>query len=572
MNSRGNAFISAKGDRLPFIWMASIGLSLTGLVYFASATFFSDSEIWPLSLSTHIWTEILRSSVHLKFTTHFLLWISSLPATSDLEVYFWARMLFALNGVAICGLAFQITDLVFSRRAAWCSTLLLALSPTFTNQIFRIRADCISVTFFLLVIFISVKAHLRAQPRFPRLAYGAALTMVLATPKSVYFLLALLPVWRLFPKRARLRARAWGFSLGIVGLLLATVYHEAINHFLAHFRETVAIPKYFSLFSFVYFFRVIQVDALIALGLVIYFLWPQQQTPLQKSLRLVMLITLTTVILHNEKLPFFLGSRIPIFAMGAGVAVDRLLTLLKPTLRFWAQIALPVLLFSYFCKFHAASDLTNSNKEQQVAILNLGELMGKQYPNTRYWDAIGILPLQQPLFHFLGPGRLESNRSSLAYAQREAPEFVFLTNKFEFVLPETLAWLATDYVALGQGIYGKSVKAWDAKTDHQNLVLDASEIFAKLKSLDPEAKSGLLTLQSEPSKLVLVIVTFRDGHQEFHHNGEHRIVVDSSLSSIRVHGRVTDARLTPYYLRMPSQWYTAERSMSDLFRFDPHAL
>lgn len=490
-----------------YIFLAIVVISL----FFTLATrcFFSDSEIWLLTLSQNVFQVNELTSIYYKWLFHFFTYIFSHFAPDEFAVYVWARYGWAsisiISAFIICltmAKAFQIKKFIFP------TLIIIVTSSLFYNQGFRIRADMLTLFFHSITIYYLTINRPKVIGRIDVILLSfLTICLLSTTPKAIYFwacqlalglslnfikeqkynptYLKLLFISHLFPIVAGAFIIILNAILPFFELNLAYIIATAINFFLKTYDTKLANPDYFSLTSFYYVINFVWQNILHAL--IIYFfllittisvltkprLFFREFTTI-KAFQLYSIALLLSALLHNHKLPFFLAVCLtPILAYSFFFLYHYLQ-------KFPAYIhgTIPLICCLYAVQIsssHMSLNLRgNNNFEQKTAIHRLGEFV-EDSPQVRIYDVIGILPRKTEIFAFTGPSEVSRKFSTMEKIIAQKPNMIIMTHKTNFLRPQIQNYAKANMIQIEPDV-------WTVGEEHTPL--NKPKSFSELKEIE----------------------------------------------------------------------------------------
>lgn len=170
------------------------------------------------------------------------------------------------------------------------------------------------------------------------------------------------------------------------------------------------------------------------------------------------------IFLYNQKLPFFLGPFLtPV------IAHQFCVFWLKVQRYRWHSLGVGLLLLSCsaLClRQYSLNRKHNSNTAQRTVIAELEDFKHKN-PQTSLYDVIGLLPLNNSYFYFIGPGEVSRREPILSALKKTPPDIYLYTLKNIFFEPELKGFLEAQYWQAQSGVWLKA----------QNFHLDKTKFF-----------------------------------------------------------------------------------------------
>lgn len=382
-----------------------------------------------------------------------------------------ARVLFALIGLGIATLTFQIAKLIFKdSMKAWVALLLLVANTFFLGQGFRVRSDLLAALFQLLTLYTYLSWY-RSQPQKMDLKTGArlglfSLLMVLCTPKAVYpLILNSIFMFLSWPLQINKKRFLLTVSIIVIPLLVfAGLFflkpqqlHSALQYYLNSFMEYPGHPAFFSQEGFFYLFRLLKENPIFIL-LFFCSLWFLRKVndALIKALYITSLLSLFIIFAHNDRLPFFILSLLPLPIILASHSMECLY-------KKWSHENIFSILAFYLLVnavyFYVPMKETNNNHEQKYSIRFLEKYLA-QYPKARYFDGIGALPRLTQSFAYVAPDT-PGNKEYIMNVIRNQ-DLIFLSSRMFFYFQDIFEFFDdNNYVHIGGGVYAKAERPQD---------------------------------------------------------------------------------------------------------------
>lgn len=607
----------------PTRWVLGLFLlvSLVLIVAASQVSFFADSELWSIALSRFFISDFSRASNLVKIPFQFILWCVAsaveIAGFDDVVLDRACRLLMVVNAVTVLIFVYRFAKrLLGSSEAALFACVSTAASVSFFSQICRVRADALATSFALWALLALIGRRYIS-------AYVAILMSLLTTPKSVYFLIAFAaahicvansevsaPRFQSIRTRVLVRMRtslalqsAFAATFILLAILLSqhhqavlSAYETAFEFFSSLFHEQVGVPAYLSKQSFIYLNQSLVREPwlYVAPGLLMALEWAKVKRGVGDrrvlSVAAFALTTLVTMVLHNDKLPFFIASRMPFLSLCFAILVCRYalpffvqLSFTKTMIqsRFGALVMVTVACGAMVClpSFRlAAIAQANDNREQLKVIHSLSAYVRAQAKATRqsvaYFDGMAALPLEVACasdLHFIGPGQTEANKAVMSAVEAQKPQLIFYSAKLGLVREPIAAILDSDYLHLQKGIFAQAEKAnVDLKIDQQvrrGFMITHDEWLKQWRKLnlnfEPKTVEVRLVNPNDSKRMNLAIVS-RDGIYEKRQVERATLSLEDDWQKIWVNVRDVEWRVSRY--SMP-ELHTSQ-SFTELFRFD----
>lgn len=449
--------------------------------HLASVCYFADSEIWLLTLSQQTFGGTELTSILYKWTFHAITYLFSHFAPTEVDVYIWARTGWTLVAL-MTQLILAYTFSLFARNKNSFLPIFIAIMTfsAFFNQGFRIRGDILSLfahSLILLLLFKRMTSHIQRTDYFILLLLNT--TLVLSTPKSLYFFVAqfafaltlcknslspisffkLIWITHLFPVVAILGLALLTHSMSLpIDLILPL--HEATDYYLKSFDPSLFNPEFFSIVDFGHVIKAFAKSPIHAIiffsGMVIYLFKSYYQTKnsFSSALNIYFGLLLLFIIFHNQKFPFFLGTfGAPLIAYSTALTLNFINDLLKkfariPLMLQWGCMTL-------LCLHQYGHNLFfNNNLEQLAAIRTLDNYLTR-HPKLRHYDIIGLLPRNTKYFLFIGPGEITRKKLIIQELKKQDPDIIIFTYKFVYLEPEIQDYLTKNRISIEHNVWVK---------------------------------------------------------------------------------------------------------------------
>lgn len=441
---------------------------------------FEDSEIWGITSSRRIIDHpLIGSSAHYKPLFSLLFGTIAAVAKSDwsaLVASRWLAISFAAGGL----FSLYSVGLTFLRaeRNRWLTVLTFAIvstMPLLFLHFTKARSDTVSASLILIGAFLLCLSENRSTA-FRGVIYvvtsGCALLM---TPKSVDLALALAVVFWVTdfshaqttilipstPRSGTSTRLAWLFGPLVSVLLIALlISREFLVKSFTYWLDSYSGVQLFSPQIWISFRQSVTSApipaALLGIGMLAGLAGFTRLSMREKALVCVGWIVALFIAVHSQKYFFFLASRVPFLALGSLPGLHLLYDYFSQKSHARMQVLGAGLAAA--CLFSLALDLrrvsyfpTFRMAEQKAVYLALEQFLD-QTKVTRYWDAIGLFPTRNQIFHYPSPGDRE-NEEMLNYVDGSRPTMILRTSKMELLEPNFMIWLQSRYVPINSQIY-----------------------------------------------------------------------------------------------------------------------
>jgi hypothetical protein len=464
-----------------------LALCLSALfVLFSVQCYYADSEIWLLTLSQKLFHVDGLITIYYKWTFHAFIYLFSHFAPTELDVYSWARIGCAMVGLGAAALTASVYTRVFENKKLFFPLFIFLLSSyLYFNQAFRIRADIFSYFLHILIIWFLLRMQKNPiRKRDHLLLFFLNLLLLTTSPKVIYFFVAqLFLALRLSYKNTSAHKKDffWFIWLGhlscvllaSLGGALSFVIHSlpsapltlslAADFFIGKFSPDSSAPAFGTLESFQYLFNFLfasWAQSFVLLIAAVGLLWNlafrkvKKQSSLQLSFILYSLILLFFTLLHNDKLPFFLGPMLTPILACAFMVTCTLVSNWKP-----AIFKIVLFIITSLCLFQATSQYEfnvglNPNYFQRQVISQLNKYE-EQHAPVKIYDVIGLLPRKTEIFVFVGPGEESEKQNLVSSIKAQDPDIIIYSFKAQYLEPQLGEYLRSQMVQIEEGVWAK---------------------------------------------------------------------------------------------------------------------
>ena len=291
----------------------------------------------------------------------------------------------------------------------------------------------------------------------------AHIFLLASTPKAIFHLAVNLffffLYWRTHRTKQVKKFILWALRIPEIFFLILIVFKRdqfltAFNFFTSSYSEGLEHPAFFSQQGFFYVIRFLNENPIfLGFFLLSFFAWPR----VSKSFRLPLLgsalFSIFLILIHNEKLPFFILSLLPLIAIYVIHFVFSFEW--SESRRFRIFLLGAFLLNAAFFTSRFAHQ--NQNQIQREALTVMENYLHSYLDQGRalsYFDANDVLPRDTQIHGFVstsGAGNLPTILNIL----RSKPELVFFSNRMSFYARDILSFFEqNEYVHVGGGAYG----------------------------------------------------------------------------------------------------------------------
>ncbi len=473
--------------------LASLFLVMIPLSRLSWVMYWSDSEMWAVTIARGLFTQFKESAFELKFLFYFPLYLS-FEAAQLLELWPMqtARALFFLVACLIVILVFQISRLGHKSKSQlpFLTILTMGSSALFLERIYNVRSDILVSCLILFSLYLVRKAEdtdSLAKPSWR--AFTPAVLALFVSLNALFFLPFLIlaipwPSWKEILRESK--TKYFLFALGLLALTgLTTSFRLSFDFFTQSLSEAGTAISYFDPKRFEHVFRWAQKDphlVLLIVAKIIYDLWDYLKTssmPASPSkLRAIGYWALALIVLHPNRLPFFLVSLLPFLLLWA-FELPRFYRYLEA--KFEVHPLPPRMLFLIaLCAFvsrsslHGETLMRTHNNEEQIKTMSLLDSLIPRDTHLRIWDPVGILPFHKTFLWYLGPGQVQENEKVAEFFKRIKPEILFETQRFAWVR-HLVSEELLEYMPVAKGVYlrNASVPLREASSLNRNQVFSA---------------------------------------------------------------------------------------------------
>lgn len=449
--------------------------------HLALTCYFSDSEIWLLTLSQNTFHKHELISIFYKWSFHAITYLFSHFAPTELSVYYYARTGWMLVAVVTQLLiAYTFTNFTDNKKFFLPLFISLMTFSAFFNQGFRVRGDILSVFAHTLILYflLSIKTKKITSYHYLILFILNAL-LISSTPKSLFFYLAQFVFAVSLYKNAKssktfflliwtthvlpvvlllgliLLANAWGSSFHLL-----SVVHEVVDYYLKSFDDSLFNTTYLSVTDFAHVLKSLAKSPIHAvvfvIGVLIYLFksFRSKNTAIFTAFNVYFGLLLIMVLFHNQKLPFFIGTfALPLVAHSTLLFLSSMRYFLK---NYFALFCIALCGgMSFFCVHQYKENVIfNNNHAQALAITSL-EKYQAQHPHLSIYDIIGLLPRKNNIFLFVGPSEVSRKNSIIEHIRHLDPDIILFVYKFIFLEPEIKDFLTANRIPIEPHVWVK---------------------------------------------------------------------------------------------------------------------
>lgn len=492
---------------------------------------FEDSEIWGITSSRRILENPLTlTSAHFKPLFSLIYGSVVQIAANDwgaLIASRWVTMAFAAAGLYslyTLGLTLNSGSDNTANRSKTLATLaffaIIGTLPVFAVHFSKVRSDSVASS---LILIVSLVLFLLKDQRLARrcIYLSGSIAALLVTPKSIDLVIILGLFFRLTEKENSLENESpllrfiWLFSPVILfsGLAILTS-RELMLRTLIYWIDSYRSVDFTSASAWFAVTRTLVTGPIVILvavmGAVVGVLSSGKLNARERTCLLVGGVALAFILVHSQKYFFFLASRVPFLALGALPGLLRLVDGIDGFFKPKRSVALKVLVAA-FCMslFLTVSTLQNYSgfylRYQKAVYQTLSNYLQRS-DVTHYWDAIGLFPKRNSIYHYPSPGD-ETNQRILEYVEFSRPRVVLRSSKMELLEPDMISWLSTKYIPLGDQIFIRFLTLGATP----NCRLSKSLLLEKIDGQNLKPPLALFTKIGRESRWLRVPVRWTDG-------------------------------------------------------------
>lgn len=543
----------------------------------------ADSELWSVRAAEWLLEAPRQYALFMKPLFSVVLYLCSLvrqalgvlPMTPP-------RLLFGLLSIASVYMTYQVVyQLTQARLRAALAALLLVTSSLWIYRSFRIRSDLLA-TFFVMFCLLKVVIEFQKDRVVKSLIWSFFIPLAaFITPKAIYLAIAFLPLqtllfvqWLRSKKHRTPVHRKVGLFLliaGLAGIVAATSsiwidsYSQAFDYFKKTFRGRDAGVAYMSLESFGFMLMFLQKNPLFAGGVAVGILhlligvFRKRRTLLEQGLTAASLVMVGVWIFHPMKLPFFICSYLPFFALIVGVGFPQIKGSAGTFLAFVLTLILS--LQGAFWATWLAKDY--SNREQKAVVASLQEYFADVSPDEIY-DLLGVLPEKKVSSLYIGPGQGAMNFWVLDHLRDRQYKYILYVDKMLALEPQLSDFVRQNYAHIGYGVY-KRMEVIEGLSE--SMLISWSQLLTALQCVEScEKGNQFLVVKGYDEKMNVMRLSLEEP-------GEEPKVLPAYVSTyvrinrgqIRVPPSIKQVKGVSY--RRLDGWPTTKK-LRELFQFD----
>ncbi len=475
---------------------------LTAMLFLLSQeSYFADSEIWGITLSKNVWDfSVGNFSLMFKFPFYSLLRLLYEIPGDNYHHLIYARILFFCVSLAVLVLTYLIARKVYFKSYIAIIAVFLVLTTTvYLNRSFRVRSDILSLLFSLILIYVNIgyfESNIRKTWKSHTFKVILLFALIIcSTPKAVYLifwnlLFVLLLRFKKPPLDRVIYFKPYKYGIiypicaGLAFLLVSTVfswlggsnklyvaYYGAWRYFydalVTWDLSNFASQKFHFFSRFLVQNIVFLTLAFIPMVKSFTEIIVKRAITYENAFRVSTFIYFLSVFSYNDLLPFFIATWVPFLAISAAGYVYSIPLVFGRTVFYRSKtmiymrtpiVLLMVAFFSYGAgEFFILNMAKNSNFTQRATIRGIQRylsLLGE----TNHYDVIGILPRNNSIYKFAGPGQAYQIRVVGEYIDEIKPNFIFYVRKAALLEPKLSEILNKSYADLGYGIFGRGVR------------------------------------------------------------------------------------------------------------------
>lgn len=484
-----------------------------------------DSEIWGITSSRRIIEDFgSLSSAHIKplFSVIFGLIVKIAP--TDWDAFVLSRVFAVCLGTIGLYSLLSIISLTSNHSHRQVANLTLAglamTTPVFLFHFAKARSDMMaaSVCMVALVIMTLWKNG--------RLIYPLSSALVLLiTPKSIDLVAVLACFASINSSRLelrddcagvvfwrRLRRMAWLISPAAIIFGLTFIFSrkpllQAFTYWIDSYHETPITSSEHWLHIVMAVESAWIPSVLLATGAttsIFLLISPNRRASLsiiEKAFLLSGLVVAISFLIHPQKYPFFIASRLPFLLLLAIPGWSRIMaSVLQSASHSRVTLAGATIFLGNFALSadHIHQDRLFSLHLQKAIHRNLLTYLKKAHPSS-YWDAIGLFPKRNEIFHYPSPGD-RSNEDILSSVESSKPAIVIRTPKMNLLEPHLFLWLQRKYVPITDEIHLRSLHLFvDLASSEKGCILTTGEILRRAREEGLADDSLILLVKTKTS-------------------------------------------------------------------------
>lgn len=456
-----------KSGRLATFWILLLSFIVTAPGLYLSL---EDSEIWGITSSRRFLDEISTvSSAHIKPLFSLIFGTIVHLAPTDWDALFFSRVFtVGLAATGVFCLIRLVTSTYSSTHQRIASYALLGLTvatPVFLLHFTKARSDTVAVSLCLIsLLLISLSQNKQ------RIFLLASTAVLLITPKSIDLVVALASfTWLTREAESnasrRLKQLTWLLSPMAVLFGLALIFsREPLIRALTYWLDSYSDSPFTSLTHWSHLISAARsgwiATALLTIGIFssLYFFFSKARrttlTLIERAFICSGLAVALFMLVHSQKYQFFIASRVPFLLMlalpGWVRLLDSTLTKITATRAALAGVAIVMTSFAFSINRIHREQLFSLDLQKTVHASLLSYL--KRSEVSRYWDAIGLFPKQNRIFHYPSPGD-RTNEDMPDFVESSRPAIVIRTPKMNLLEPYLFVWLQKKYAPISDEIH-----------------------------------------------------------------------------------------------------------------------
>ncbi|MES2964643.1 MAG: hypothetical protein V4760_12190 [Bdellovibrionota bacterium] len=238
-------------------------------------------------------------------------------------------------------------------------------------------------------------------------------------------------------------------------------FRTAIEYFLDSFSGLSGPNSYLTSADFIHVVKLIEQnpihDSIFVASLVLWVRFWRKLPSDRLAYGVLFLFASAMLVLHNQKLPFFIYAILPCLILGAGYSWKAFWPRLLESSRFIPALAITLSLCLVTAARATFHSLTENGNDLQLATLRPLQAFIKEERIENYYDAIGLFPRLNRIFAFPSPN--DRNNSVIMTVVRNAkPDlFLYVTRSLELE-PALAFFLGDSYVDIGGGAWLRAVQ------------------------------------------------------------------------------------------------------------------
>ncbi len=441
--------------------------------------FWADSEIWSLRSSNLLFSRFNDFSFSTKMLFHVFLHFTNRVSDAffpDFDPLFLSRLLFSINALFITYVTSKLTYyLTNSTKIALLTSLFVLCDTFFISRGFRIRADLLAFSSFLVLLLFFFKRPSFLSPRKITLSIALCFIPMLFTLKAIY--LTVILIGSLIFMHIPLNKKSIQTLISIIFIFsifslsippIQRVFLEGWSYFmstLSHFEVGVS---YFSWWRIEYFNRWLLENKLKVLlwliSIVTFMFLPKSKfIKHQKAFKIcstISIILFLILIVHPNPLPFFIASYSPLFAVLSSIGLYQILKVLEhkysPSVSYVLLLTMITMLVVPALNRHQKIIFSHNNDRQKEIMTIVNSYLQKN-PHAKIFDSIGISKGSTIYPWFIGPGERHKHKRIIENIKSSQVNLILYTRKFDLINPHIGIFLNDNFAYWNKGVFIRAI-------------------------------------------------------------------------------------------------------------------